>query len=283
MPELPEVETTRRGVEPLIVGRVLEAVNVRDGRLRWPVDIPAELVGQSLSVITRRAKYLQAHFESGSLLIHLGMSGNLRVVSPDTPYLKHDHVELCFTGEKSLRFNDPRRFGSVLWHPAGDQDHWLLSRLGPEPLSEAFSGAYLKRQARHKRVAVKTLLMDSHVVVGVGNIYANEALFCAGVRPTVRASRVTLAAYGRIVEEVKGVLARAIEMGGTTLRDFVKQDGNPGYFKQSLNVYGREDQSCRACCKPLTGIRSANRATVYCINCQNTHSFPSDPVLKSRN
>lgn len=282
MPELPEVETTRRGVLPLIVDRRLEAVNVRDPRLRWPVEIPADLVGQSLSGITRRAKYLQAHFDRGLLLIHLGMSGNLRVVAPDTPYLKHDHVELCFTGGKSLRFNDPRRFGSVLWHPSGEEDHWLLNRLGPEPLSEEFSGVYLKRRARHKRIMVKTLLMDSQVVVGVGNIYANEALFSAGVRPTVRASRVTLAAYCRIADEVKGVLSRAIEKGGTTLRDFVKQDGNPGYFKQSLNVYGREDQPCRICGTQLTGIRIANRATVYCKNCQKTRSFPSDPVLKSR-
>ncbi len=283
MPELPEVETTRRGVASLIVDRRLEAVNVRDARLRWPVEIPNELVGQSLLGITRRAKYLQAQFATGSLLIHLGMSGNLRVVAPEVPFLKHDHVELRFAGGKSLRFNDPRRFGSVLWHPSGEQDHWLLARLGPEPLSDEFSGSYLKRQARHKRVAVKTLLMDSQIVVGVGNIYANEALFSAGVRPTVRASRVTLAAYGRIAEEVKGVLSRAIEMGGTTLRDFVKQDGNPGYFKQSLNVYGREGEPCRACEAPLTGIRIANRATVYCKNCQKTQSFPSDPVLKSRN
>ena len=153
--------------------------------------------------------------------------------------------------------------------------------LGPEPLSDAFDGAYLKRQARRKKVAVKTLLMDSQVVVGVGNIYANEALFLAGVRPTVRANRVTLAAYQRIAEEVKGVLSRAIDMGGTTLRDFVKQDGNPGYFKQSLNVYGREGEPCRACGLPLTGIRLSNRATVYCKNCQKTQSFPSQAVLKS--
>lgn len=281
MPELPEVETTRRGVEPLVLGRVLERVNVREARLRWPAEVPSELPGQTLTGISRRAKYLLARFQTGTLLIHLGMSGNLRVVSADTPYLKHDHIELCFAGDRALRFNDPRRFGSVLWRPGDSEQHWLLDRLGPEPLSDAFDGAYLKRQARRKKVAVKTLLMDSQVVVGVGNIYANEALFLAGVRPTVRASRVTLAAYQRIAEEIKGVLSRAINMGGTTLRDFVKQDGNPGYFKQSLNVYGREGEPCRACGLPLVGIRLSNRATVYCKNCQKTQSFPSRPVLKS--
>jgi formamidopyrimidine-DNA glycosylase len=281
LPELPEVETTRRGIEPLVTGRVLENINVRNAQLRWPVEIPAELLGQTLSKVTRRAKYLLAHFDTGTLLIHLGMSGNLRVVSSTQPYLKHDHVELKFAGDRALRLNDPRRFGSVLWAKSSTDGHWLLDRLGPEPLDDEFDGEYLKRQARHRRVAVKTLLMDSHIVVGVGNIYANEALFLAGVRPGVRASRVTLAAYQRIAVETKDVLRHAIEMGGTTLRDFVKQDGNPGYFKQSLNVYGREGLPCRVCGTMLTGTRLANRATVYCKKCQKTQGFGQQPMLKS--
>jgi formamidopyrimidine-DNA glycosylase len=281
LPELPEVETTRRGIEPLVTGRVLENINVRNAQLRWPVEIPAELLGQTLSKVTRRAKYLLAHFDTGTLLIHLGMSGNLRVVSSTQPYLKHDHVELKFAGDRALRLNDPRRFGSVLWAKSSTDGHWLLDRLGPEPLDDEFDGEYLKRQARHRRVAVKTLLMDSHIVVGVGNIYANEALFLAGVRPSVRACRVTLAAYQRIAVETKDVLRHAIEMGGTTLRDFVKQDGNPGYFKQSLNVYGREGLPCRVCGTMLTGTRLANRATVYCKKCQKTQGFGQQPVLKS--
>jgi formamidopyrimidine-DNA glycosylase len=281
LPELPEVETTRLGIEPLVTGRALESIKVRNAALRWPVEIPPDLRGQTLAGVTRRAKYLLAHFETGVLLIHLGMSGNLRVVSSTQPYLKHDHVELTFAGDRALRLNDPRRFGSVLWSETNADGHWLLDRLGPEPLDDEFDGDYLKRQARHRRVAVKTLLMDSHIVVGVGDIYANEALFLAGVRPGVRASRVTLAAYQRIALAIKGVLQRAIEMGGTTLRDFVKQDGNPGYFKQSLNVYGREGLPCRVCGAPLTGTRLANRATVYCKNCQKTQGFAQQPVLKS--
>jgi formamidopyrimidine-DNA glycosylase len=281
MPELPEVETTRRGVEPLITGRRLERFIVRDARLRWPVEIPDDLPGQTLSGISRRAKYLKLHFSAGTLLVHLGMSGNLRVVSADAPYLKHDHVEWLFEGDRALRLNDPRRFGSVLWQPVSEVSHWLLDKLGPEPLSDEFDGGYLKRQARKRRVAVKSLLMDSHVVVGVGNIYANEALFLAGVRPSVRADRVTRDAYQRIAEEIKGVLQRALDMGGTTLRDFVKQDGNPGYFKQSLNVYGREGLPCRICGRKLTGSRLGNRATVYCRNCQKTQGFAKHTVLKS--
>jgi len=281
MPELPEVETTRRGIEPLVRGKRLLAVNVRDDRLRWPVVLPEDLPQQTLRSVSRRAKYLLLEFDRGTLLIHLGMSGNLRVLPAGTPYLKHDHVELVFAQTQALRLNDPRRFGCVLWHPRGAQPHWLLQSLGPEPFADAFDGVYLKRLARGRRTAVKTFLMDARVVVGVGNIYANEALFLAGVRPTVRASRVTLAAYQRIVLEIRGVLARAIDMGGTTLRDFVKQDGNPGYFKQSLNVYGRAGEPCRNCGASLTGIRLGQRATVYCKNCQKSQGFAQQPVLKS--
>jgi len=281
VPELPEVETTRLGIAPLISGRILERINVRDARLRWPVALPADLPGQTLRGVSRRAKYLKLQFDTGMVIVHLGMSGSLRVLPVRTPYLKHDHLELVFAGDASLRLHDPRRFGSVHFQPAGDEDHWLLAGLGPEPFAPEFDGAYLKRLARGRRVAVKNFLMDSRVVVGVGNIYANEALFLAGVRPTVRASRVSRAAYGRIADQVRAVLARSIDLGGTTLRDFVKQDGNPGYFKQSLLVYGREGLPCRVCGTPLTGCRVGQRATVYCRKCQKTQGFSQIPVLES--
>jgi formamidopyrimidine-DNA glycosylase len=282
VPELPEVETTRRGIEPLLIGRRLEGFEVRQPQLRWPVELPAALKGQALTAVRRRAKYLLLDFPAGTLLLHLGMSGSLRVLGAEVAPLKHDHLDLRFEGNRVLRLNDPRRFGSVHFHGAGlNEPHWLLAALGVEPFSDSFDGAYLKSRARGRRVAVKNFLMDSRVVVGVGNIYANEALFLAGVRPTVAAGRVSLKGYERIAEEVRGVLARAIDMGGTTLRDFVKQDGKPGYFKQSLNVYGREGEPCRRCGATLKGLRLGQRATVYCKNCQKTQGFSQYPVLKS--
>ena len=273
MPELPEVETTRRGVSPLVSGQTLSGFNIRERRLRWPVTIPDTLVGQTLHGIRRRAKYLLFDFESGSLIIHLGMSGNLRVLPPETAYLKHDHVELLFSRGTALRLNDPRRFGSVHWQPGDALDHWLLTRLGIEPFDESFTGDYLKRLARKKRVAVKNFIMNAQVVVGVGNIYANEALFMAGIRPSVQASRVTRDAYGVLAESIRQVLAEAITMGGTTLRDFVNQNGNPGYFKQSLRVYGRQGQPCHACGKAVSMVRLGNRATFFCIKCQRAQGF----------
>ncbi len=251
----------------------MERFLVREPRLRWPVELPRALIGERLASVNRRGKYLLLAFESGTLIMHLGMSGNLRVLKPQAPYLKHDHVELAFSGGRLLRLNDPRRFGSVHFQPQGADEHWLLEHLGMEPFAEGFDGAYLKRRARGRRVAVKNFLMDSHVVVGVGNIYANEALFLAGVRPTVPAGRVPRRAFERIAAEIRAVLGRAIEMGGTTLRDFVKQDGKPGYFKQSLNVYGREGEPCRRCGRELKGCRLGQRATVYCKNCQKTQGF----------
>lgn len=273
MPELPEVETTRRGVAALIQGARVAAVTVRQASLRWRVEIPPGLVGQRLETIGRRAKYLLFTFDLGTLIVHLGMSGSLRVLPHTTPYLKHDHVEVVFGDGQALRLNDPRRFGSVHWHPGDPESHWLLSELGPEPLERGFDGTYLKGRARTKRQAVKNFIMDGRVVVGVGNIYANEALFLAGIRPTVAANRVTLAGYDELAGRIRHVLAAAIQMGGTTLRDFVNQDGNPGYFKQSLNVYGREGLPCVACEAELSGIRLGGRATVFCKKCQRAQSF----------
>ena len=281
MPELPEVETTRRGVDPLVVGHRLEDFDVREPRLRWPVELPASLAGQRLVQIARRAKYLLFVFEEGVLILHLGMSGSLRVLTRDAPFLKHDHLVLNFAGDRSLRLHDPRRFGSAPWQPTAPGtdpleaagQHRLLRDLGVEPLDPTFDGAYLKSRARGRRVAVKNFIMDSHVVVGVGNIYANEALFLAGIRPTVQAGRVSLAGYGVLADRIRQVLAAAIQMGGTTLRDFVNQDGNPGYFRQVLNVYDREGEPCRLCETPLKGIRLGGRATVYCSKCQRAQGF----------
>lgn len=268
MPELPEVETTRRGVEPHLVGHRVIGWQLRNAALRWPVELPAALSGQVVQHVTRRGKYLLIEFDRGSLIIHLGMSGSLRVLPEQAPVRKHDHVDLRFDSGKVLRLNDPRRFGSVHWQPAGAEAHWLLAGLGVEPLSAEFTGDYLKRAARGRRVSVKSLLMDGKVVVGVGNIYANEALFLAGIRPNLRAGRVTLKSYQRLADCIRDVLGRAIAMGGTTLRDFVDQDGQPGYFRQSLYVYGREGLPCRRCGTSLSGRRLGQRATVFCPNCQ---------------
>lgn len=273
MPELPEVETTRRGVAPLLDGRSLKAVGIREPRLRWPVALPPSLVGQPFLGVDRRAKYLLIGLGSGHLIIHLGMSGSLRVVPSDTPFLKHDHVIFDLDDGASLRLNDPRRFGSVHWHEGPLEEHWLLADLGIEPLDPGFDGSYLKTRAKGRRLAVKNFIMDGTVVVGVGNIYANEALFLAGIRPTVAAGRVTLSAYEELAGRIRHVLGAAIQQGGTTLRDFVNQDGNPGYFKQSLNVYGRAGEPCPACETALTGIRLGQRATVFCRKCQRAQGF----------
>ena len=276
MPELPEVETTRRGIEPHLAGRRIVSWEVRNPALRWPVELPAELAGATVRQVARRAKYLLLELDRGTLIVHLGMSGSLRVLPVGTPPLKHDHVDLNLDSGRMLRLNDPRRFGSLHWQPAGAEPHWLLARLGVEPLSEDFTGAWLKRAARGRRVAVKHLLMDGRVVVGVGNIYANEALFLARVRPTLQASRVTLASYQRLAAAVKTVLGQAIEMGGTTLRDFVNQDGQPGYFRQSLFVYGRDGEPCKVCGATLRGLRLGQRATVFCPKCQRAQGIAAN-------
>ncbi|MFK7976015.1 MAG: bifunctional DNA-formamidopyrimidine glycosylase/DNA-(apurinic or apyrimidinic site) lyase [Halioglobus sp.] len=269
MPELPEVETTRRGVEPYCQGRHVLEVIVRDGRLRWPVpDILPELLrGLVIVQVTRRAKYLQFETERGTLLIHLGMSGSLRVVPDDEPVQAHDHLDICLEGGQRLRYNDPRRFGSAHWVPAG-QTHVLLTKLGPEPLGDGFDGQLLYRRSRGRKGPVKAFIMDAHVVVGVGNIYASEALFLSGIRPDRAAGRVSLARYNVLSENIKRVLTSAIEQGGTTLRDFVGGDGKPGYFAQQLYVYGRAEEPCKVCNTPLREVRLAQRSSVYCVTCQ---------------
>ncbi len=270
MPELPEVETTRRGIAPHIEGQAVAAVYVRERRLRWPVPagLEATLRGQCLHRVARRAKYLVMQFDSGWLLLHLGMSGSLRIVDPGQAIGKHDHIDFAFQNGKVLRFCDPRRFGSVHWQTASPELHPLLEKLGPEPLQDGFSAEYLYAQSRNKGVAVKSFIMNSHVVVGVGNIYANEALYRAGVRPTRAAGRIALPRYERLVAEIKAVLREAIAEGGTTLRDFVGGDGQAGYFRVALQAYGRAGEPCLTCSRPLDSIRLGQRATVFCAKCQ---------------
>ncbi|MBN7797263.1 bifunctional DNA-formamidopyrimidine glycosylase/DNA-(apurinic or apyrimidinic site) lyase [Parahaliea mediterranea] len=270
MPELPEVETTRRGIAPYAEGRRVEALLVREPRLRWPVPeaLPANLRGQRIERIERRAKYLLFHTAAGTLLVHLGMSGSLRVLRGAAPPPKrHDHIDVLLSGGDTLRFNDPRRFGCFLWLPSGES-HPLLEHLGPEPLSPDFDGELLYRRSRGRRGPVKSFLMDGRIVVGVGNIYANEALHLAGIRPDRSAGRIARARYEVLAERVKQVLTSAIDQGGTTLRDFVGGDGKPGYFAQQLYVYGRAGQPCKTCGAPLRERHLAQRSTVYCVTCQ---------------
>ncbi|HAK53221.1 MAG TPA: DNA-formamidopyrimidine glycosylase [Gammaproteobacteria bacterium] len=270
MPELPEVETTRRGIEPYVVGREIKWVAVREPRLRWPVadSLAQSITGQTFDAVKRRAKYLLLSTSNGRLMLHLGMSGSLRVLEDSIEPGKHDHVDIGFEGGLVLRYRDPRRFGSIFWLP-DDESHSLLDHLGPEPLSDMFSGEYLYATSRRRRVAIKTFIMNSRVVVGVGNIYANEALFRSGIHPERLAMRVSRARYIKLVDGIKSVLAEAIDAGGTTLRDFVQENGSPGYFRSSLDVYGRKDLPCVRCGRILKEIRQGGRSTVLCSNCQS--------------
>ena len=270
MPELPEVETTRRGISPHVGGKRVRNLVVRNGQLRWPVppDLPALLRGKTLQTVERRGKYLLLHFQHGTVLWHLGMSGSLRLVQATDPVRKHDHVDMVFSGGVALRFQDPRRFGALLWTAEPLDQHKLLVHLGPEPLTDAFTAEYLFARSRKRSQPVKTWLMDSRIVVGVGNIYANEALFAAGLHPLRKTGKLTRAECERLVVVVKRILAHAIERGGTTLRDFVGGDGKPGYFAQELWVYGRAGLACKTCSKSLTERRLGQRSTVYCTHCQ---------------
>jgi len=267
MPELPEVETTRRGIEPLIVGKIVAAVRVHNASLRWPV--PAELEhrlpGQRVLGVGRRSKYLLVRFEHGTLIVHLGMTGHLRVAAEEAERRKHDHVELVFTDGSVLRFNDSRRFGAMLWTAEDPVAHVRLSELGPEP----FADEYLFRRSRDRKLAVKPFLMDAKTVVGVGNIYASEALFRAGIDPRLPAGEVSRSRYAKLVEAVRAVLSEAIAAGGTTIRDFADSNGKPGYFVNELRVYGRAEQPCVTCQTPIRQLRLGQRATYFCPKCQH--------------
>ncbi|MCI0507955.1 MAG: bifunctional DNA-formamidopyrimidine glycosylase/DNA-(apurinic or apyrimidinic site) lyase [Gammaproteobacteria bacterium] len=270
MPELPEVETTRRGIASCITNRQITDVIVRQRNLRWPVPfrLRKTLAGQTISSIQRRGKYLLLSMQSGTLLIHLGMSGSLRVVPANLPAEKHDHVDIVFDNHSVLRLRDPRRFGAMLWTQQNPLQHKLLKDLGVEPLAKDFTAEYLFNAARKRKVAIKQFIMDSHIVVGVGNIYANEALFLAGIRPTIAAKNLSLPRMQQLVTAIKLVLKDAIRSGGTTLRDFTRGDGRPGYFRQQLNVYGREGDPCKRCGTPIKLIRQGQRASYYCHRCQ---------------
>lgn len=270
MPELPEVETTRRGVLPLLGGRKVTAVHVHDHRLRQPVTdgLASILVGRRLNAVERRAKYLLFVFEHGTLLVHLGMSGSLRVVPRKAPRLLHDHVEIEFGTERVLRLRDPRRFGLVLWTREDPAGHALLNKLGPEPFDDLFSGSYLFERSRGRTLAVKNFVMDAHIVVGVGNIYASEALFRAGIRPGRAAGRVSRVRYDALALHAVTVLRESIEAGGTTLRDFMRNDGEPGYFSQNLKVYGRQGEACEVCGSAIAMQVIGQRSSFFCGKCQ---------------
>ncbi len=270
MPELPEVETTRRGIDPHVVGRRIIALAVHEPRLRWrvPDSLPAEVAGQRVRQTGRRGKYLLVELESGTLLLHLGMSGSLRVLLADTPRQRHDHFDVLLDSGLTLRFNDPRRFGSLHYTTGNPDEHPLLKHLAPEPLADAFNADYLWRITRKRKVAIKQLLMNSSLVVGVGNIYASEALFRARVRPRRQARSLERAELAKLARAVRGVLTMAIKAGGTTLRDYVGADGNPGYFRQKLYVYERAGKPCRVCGTPIRQIAQGQRSTYYCPSCQ---------------
>ena len=269
MPELPEVETSRRGIAPYVVGRRVMKVTIRQRQLRWPIAtaVSRELPGLKIDKLERRAKYLLFQTAAGTMLLHLGMSGRLHIVDRGTQPSTHDHVDIEFDNGRLLRFNDARRFGSILWtrDPAR---HRLLRHLGPEPLGDAFDGDYLWRRARGRKVAIKQFIMNAEIVVGVGNIYASESLFRAGIDPRRQAQRVSRVRANRLAIVIREVLAEAIEAGGTTLRDFLGSDGEPGYFKQDLRVYDREDTPCRECGTAIRRIVQGQRATYFCGTCQ---------------
>ena len=273
MPELPEVETTRRGIAPHIEQQRVARVVLRQPQLRWPVspNLASELTGQVIRRVARRGKYLLLDTDAGTLIVHLGMSGSLRIVSSADAGLKvgkHDHVDIEFDHHKVLRYTDPRRFGCMLWHTDTHVAHTLLQSLGPEPLETEFDGVYLHSRSRGRAAPIKSFIMDSRIVVGVGNIYANEALFMAGIAPKRAAGKISQARYLTLANCIQQVLRQAIDVGGTTLRDFTNSSGEPGYFKQSLLVYGRGGLPCVKCQCELKEIRLGQRSTVYCRNCQ---------------
>ena len=269
MPELPEVETTLRGISPHITNHTITQVVIRRLNLRWPIpsELPSLLLQQRLLGISRRGKYLLFEFVNGHALIHLGMSGNLRIVKTSTPPNTHDHFDWVF-GDVTLRYHDPRRFGCLLWVDGNPAEHHLLCKLGPEPLTDVFTSEYLFQRSRKRSQNVKQFIMDSHTVVGVGNIYANESLFMSHIKPIRKASSLTRKNCEDWVRDIKFVLQRSIEQGGTTLRDFVGGDGKPGYFQQKLLVYGRGGEPCSLCNKALKEVRLGDRTTVYCVDCQ---------------
>ena len=289
MPELPEVETTRRGLAAHLTGLTIKDAVIRNGSLRWPIpkNLPRLLRGQTIVSLKRRAKYLLMDCGSGTLILHLGMSGSLRILPyvmsavpargtpagtpllrSDPPAEKHDHFDLILSNGTLMRLRDPRRFGAVLWHSGDVRNHPLLAKLGPEPLEDDFDARYLHQSSRGRSISIKQCIMDNHVVVGVGNIYANEALFRAGIRPQLAAGKLSRPRCAKLVSEIRATLAEAINLGGSTLRDFVNTSGQPGYFQQTYWVYGRAGEPCRRCGAPIRQIKQGQRSSFYCGSCQ---------------
>ena len=270
MPELPEVETTKRGISKHVCQSPVTNVTVRQAKLRWPVpgNLSQLLVGHKFQSVERRGKYLLLSTDHGTLIIHLGMSGSLRILPDDTPPEKHDHVDICFASTTLLRLRDPRRFGAILWSNSVPAQHELINSLGIEPLSRQFNGKYLHEKSRRRKVNIKQFIMNSHIVVGVGNIYASEALFLSTIRPNTAAHKISLQRMEKLADCIKIVLRKAIRKGGTSLRDFTQTDGKPGYFQQSLNVYGRSGEPCVNCGSIIKLMKQGQRSTYYCPKCQ---------------
>ncbi len=269
MPELPEVETTRRGIEPHLHGRRIARLILRDTRLRWPISPEvSDLAGREIAAVARRGKYLLLHLDRGHLIWHLGMSGSLRILPRGTQPVMHEHVEIELDDGQALKFRDPRRFGALLYTDTDPLQHPLLRNLGPEPLGDGFTADYLYRSCRGRSASIKSVIMNSQVVVGVGNIYASEALFQAGIRPARAARRNSRARIARLVDAVRDTLASAIAHGGTTLQDFTQADGKPGYFRHELQVYGNRD-ACPVCGANIRKVVLGQRASYYCPRCQD--------------
>jgi formamidopyrimidine-DNA glycosylase len=270
MPELPEVETTRRGIEPHICHHIIKDVVIRQNMLRWPVSrqLCSKARNRKINSVGRRGKYLLLRLDKGTIIIHLGMSGSLRVCTAESKLRKHDHLDIVMDNNKILRFHDPRRFGAVLWSADDPEKHRLLSALGPEPLENDFNGNYLFERSRRRTASIKSFIMNSHIVVGVGNIYACESLFLAGINPGRKAGSISLARCEKLAAAIKKVLNESIIQGGTTLRDYVRENGMPGYFAQRLFVYGKEGEPCSQCGHPIKRINQHQRSTFYCPRCQ---------------
>lgn len=272
MPELPEVETTRRGIEPHILAKRIIRITARTPRLRWPIpkrQLNLNLLDQHFFAVERRGKYILLRAESGTLILHLGMSGSLRITSLKKSPDKHDHLDIQFEDDTILRLHDPRKFGAALWTTKDPLQHKLLSKLGPEPLDETFTGTHLHDCCRKRKQAIKKIIMNSHIVVGVGNIYASEALFLAGIRPGIAAGRISKTRFDGLARNIKNVLRNSIQQGGTTLQDFTGSDGKPGYFSQHLNVYNRSGEPCTQCGTLIKQITQGQRSTYYCPLCQH--------------
>ena len=270
MPELPEVETSRRGIEPYLLDKKIKSITIRQHKLRWPIpkNLPQLATGKKIRAVSRRAKYIYLELDNGTIIIHLGMSGSLRICTDKKPPEKHDHIDIQVSSGKILRLRDPRKFGCVLWAEGSVDEHRLIKPLGPEPLNDSFTAHYLHDKAKKRQCSIKSFIMNSHIVVGVGNIYASEALFRAGINPKRKAGNISVSRFEKLVTAIKLTLTLAIKEGGTTLRDFTGISGQPGYFAQKLLVYGRNSKPCTQCGESITQFTQQARSTFYCTVCQ---------------